>query len=315
MDYSEYELMQKAVDIVGTSEHPTNKVAATLAYNFPGEPSYTLSCTNYWPEAIAEKIGRETRIGNASGTVHAETACLLHASHTNGTSLYVTDVPCPNCVKNMAEAGVRALYIDHKGFTKDFALRRGGHFENMSLRICEKAGIAVYKIFRKERRIETILEIPKGFSPVIEKPSCITLIMEKSSRKKFLELVEEEQKFYEGQPFAMALEKIWDRGNMISAVAHPCPGYTSETVEQGDEKYSVILQPMTRVILKAKRHCLGIDPDYVYSSQVPTARELVDMVGMGLTKLTIGDRTKCRDAGGLEALEQLVNAEIIKIMP
>jgi hypothetical protein len=31
MDYSEYELMQKAVDIVGTSEHPTNKVAATLA--------------------------------------------------------------------------------------------------------------------------------------------------------------------------------------------------------------------------------------------------------------------------------------------
>lgn len=312
MDYSEYELMQMAVDIVGTSEHPTNKVAATLAYDFAGEPSYVLSCTNYWPEAIAEKIGREMRIGNASGTVHAETACLLNASHTNGTSLYVTDVPCPNCVKNMAEAGVRALYIDHKGFTKDFALRRGGHFENMSLRICEKAGIAVYKIFRKEKRIETILEMRKGFSPVIENPSCLDIVPDKKmSRKIFLALVEKEKKFYEGRPFALALTKGGD--NTISAEAHPCPGYTAQTVEKEDEKYSTILQPLNRVILRASRDCLGINPDYIYSSQVPTARELVDMVAAGLTKLTIGDRTKYRDAGSLEALEQLENAKIITI--
>ena len=230
--------------------------------------------------------------------------------------MFVTDVPCPNCVKNMAEAGVRKLYIDHKGFTKDFALRRSGHFDNMALRICEKAGIAVYKIFRKEQRIETILEIPKGFSPVIEKPSCVSAIHKKQSRKKFLALVEEDKKFYEGRPFALALEshygQIW---HTISAEAHPCPGYTTETVEKGDEKYSTILQPLNRVIMRATRDSLKIHPNYIYSSQVPTARELVDMVGMGLTKLTIGDRTKCRDPGGLEALEQLVNAQIIKIMP
>jgi hypothetical protein len=142
MDYSEYELMQKAVDIVRTSEHPTNKVAAVLAYDYVGEPSYTLSSTNYWPEAIAQKIGRETRIGNASGTVHAETACLLHASHTMARPSMSPMCPAriasriwprPVCVLSISIIKVSQ---------KDFALRRGGHFENMSLRICEKAGIA-----------------------------------------------------------------------------------------------------------------------------------------------------------------------------
>ena len=231
MDYSEYELMQKAVDIVGTSEHPTNKVAAVIAgQDLEGRPM-VMARTNFWPAPIRRKIGLEVKIGNASGTVHAETACIMDARLANGTSLFVTDVPCPNCVKNMAEAGVRKLYIDHKGFTKDFALRRGGHFDNMALRICEKAGIAVYKIFRKEKRIETILEIPKGFSPVIEKPSCVSAIHKKQSRKKFLSLVEEEKKFYEGRPFALALEAHDGQiCHTISPEAHPSPGYTTETV-------------------------------------------------------------------------------------
>src|SRR5688572_3388790 len=140
MALSEYELMQQAVDIVQQSEHPTNKVSAAIAgLDVTGTP-YAIAKTNYWPEDIKMRIGREARIGSASGTVHAETACLLAAPRTENASVFVTDVPCPNCVKNMAEAGIKALYIDHKGFAKDFALRRGGHFESMSLRICEKAG-------------------------------------------------------------------------------------------------------------------------------------------------------------------------------
>ncbi|MCE7886809.1 MAG: deoxycytidylate deaminase [Alphaproteobacteria bacterium PRO2] len=317
-EMSEYELMQAAVDYVPKSEHPTNKVAAALGgLEYNGTP-FSLVETNYWPKAIAKKIGRDIRIGNASGTVHAETACLLATignGQANSTSMYVTDLPCPNCVKNMAESGVRKLYIDHKGFTKDFALRRGGHFENMSLRICEKANIGVYKIFRKEKRIETILEIQKGFSPVNIKPSCVSVVHKKLSRKKFRDLIEQEKEFYEGRPFAMALEtspgKIY---NTISAEAHPCPGYTEQTIEQGDEKYSTILQPLNRVMMRAVRNGHMISPHYIYSSHVPTARELVDMVGMlGVTKLTIGDVTKSRDAGGLQALKQLVDAKIITI--
>lgn len=315
MDYSEYELMQKAVDIVGTSEHPTNKVAAAIPGEFHGHACYS-AATNFWPDIIKKKIGRDLKIGNASGTVHAETACIMEG-RPHGKPIFVTDVPCPNCIKNMAEVGIRALYIDHKGFTKDFALRRGGHFDNMALRICEKANIGVYKIFRKEKRIETILERREGFFPVVEKPSCVSAVSKNVSRKKFLSLVEEEKEFYEGRPFALALEvHIGVIKYTISAEAHPCPGYTEQTIEQDDEKYSTILQPLNRVLMRAACNGFKIHPSYVYSSQVPTARELVDMVGMlGVTKLTIGDRTKCRDAGSMEALEQLVNAKIIKIMP
>lgn len=308
MDVSAYELMQQAVDIVQQSEHPTNKVAAALA-----GPSFALSRTNYWPPAIAEKIGRESRIGNASGTVHAETACLLDAPVTEGASIYVTDVPCPNCVKNMAEAGVRAMYIDHKGFTKDFALRRGGHFDNMALRICEKAGIAVYKIFRKEKRIEPILKIAEGFTPIIEKPARVEKLDKKISKQEFLALAKNEKEKYAGRPFAFAVAQGSGDTFTISAETHPCHGYTAQTLETGDEKYSTILQPVNRVMMTAGRHGLKIEPGFLYSSHVPTARELVDMVGTGLTHIAIGDRAKSRDAGGSGALEQLTNAKIITI--
>jgi deoxycytidylate deaminase len=314
MDVSEYELMQKAVDIVGQSEHPTNKVAATLAGHGTGDKAFALPRTNSWPPSIAEKIGRETRIGNSSGTIHAETASLLAAPRAEGASLFVTDVPCPNCVKNMAEAGVRKLYIDHKGFAKDFALRRGGHFDNMALRICEKAGIAVYKIFRKEKRIEPILKISEGFTPVIEKPARIKKLDKKPSQEEFRALLATEKENYGSRAFAFAVTTAPGGETFtISAEAHPCPGYTAQTVEQDDEKYSTILQPVNRVMMTAARHGLTIEREYFYSSRTPTARELVDMVAAGLTRLTIGDRTKSRDAGGLQALEQLINTEIITI--
>lgn len=315
MSVSEYELMQQAVDIVGQSEHPTNKVAAALAGRDGAGNSFAVARTNYWPPAIAEKIGWEIKIGNSSGTVHAETACLMDAPRAEGASLYVTDVPCPNCVKNMAEAGVRAMYIDHKGFTKDFALRRGGHFDNMALRICEKAGIAVYKIFRKEQRIEPILKISQGFTPVIEKPARISKLDKKPTRDEFLALAKTENENYAGAPFAFAVA-----GNKageivtISAETHPCPGYTAQTVENGDEKYSTILQPVNRVMMTAARHGLKIEREYFYSSRVPTARELVDMVGAGLTHIALGDRTKSRDSFSIDALEQLKNAQIITIL-
>ncbi|MGB4106469.1 MAG: deoxycytidylate deaminase [Alphaproteobacteria bacterium] len=313
MGVSEYDLMQQAVDIVGTSEHPTNKVAAALAGNDAGRP-FAIARTNYWPPSIAEKIGREMKIGNSSGTVHAETACLLDAPATEGATLFVTDVPCPNCVKNMAEAGVRAMYIDHKGFTKDFALRRGGHFDNMSLRICEKAGIAVYKIFRKEKRIEPILKIPEGFNPVIEKPARIAKLAKKPGREEFLTLAKTEKENYGSRPFAFAAATSAAGDTFtVSAETHPCPGYTAQTVEKGDEKYSTILQPVNRVMMTATRHGLRIEPGFLYSSRVPTARELVDMAGAGLTRLAMGDRAKSRDSGSIEALEQLLNAQIMTI--
>ena len=168
-----YTEMQKAVDIVNTSQHPTNKIAATLFGQDHEGQVFSVSRTNYWPEPILKKIGTTQRIGNSSGTIHAETACIMNAPCTEGASLCVTDPFCPNCAKNMAEAGIKTVYIDHKGFNKDFVARRGDEFENMSMYICESAGISVYEIRRKEKELIPILKIAPAYRPVEDFPVSI----------------------------------------------------------------------------------------------------------------------------------------------
>lgn len=151
---------QMAVDIVGQSPHPDNKVAACAFTEH-----HAIARTNEWPERIEKNIGTSTRIGDSSGTIHAETNCLLHfPDKTDGASLAITDPCCPNCAKCIAEAGIKNIYIDHKGFTKDFASRRGDEFKNMSMSILVHAGINVYEVNRKEKPSHPSMNIRKTIS-------------------------------------------------------------------------------------------------------------------------------------------------------
>lgn len=293
--------MQAAVDIVNTSPHPANKIAATIAGKDQQGQDFALSFTNKWPEPIRHKIGTDTRIGNSSGTIHAETVCLLSAPITQGAAMFVTDPPCPNCVKYMAEAGIKTLYIDHKGFDKDFAQRRGDDFTHMSMRICEHAGISVYELWRKEEKIVPILEVPEYYIPPEENP--VRIEDENTAPAPI------ESDIY---AHAIATDKGGKRRRIMAAL-HPIIGYTFDTVERTSDKYSFYVQPVTRVLMNAKRHGLTIEPDSLYSSTVPTARQLVNMVGAGLTTITIGDMTKSRDEFGPMALKQLINAGILNV--
>ena len=322
-DSSIYTHMQAAVDIVNDSPHPTNKIAATIA----GE-GFTLSKTNHWPAAIESAIGRDTDIGNSSGTIHAETACILNApAATKGASIFITDPPCPNCMKNMAEAGISKLYIDHKGFDKDWAKRRGDSFENMSMRIAAKAGLDVHVIYRKEKRFEIISEHPPGYKPTEENPAIISPYS--SSRRRpgsnnsadqnsglrrndaiWMDLVKKRQKDHGDEPFALALTK--DQQSILVG-RHPTIGYTSETVEKKENKYSFILQPINRLLMIAAKEGLTLDPDHIYSSRVPTSREFVNFIGAGFTQIHIGDKTKARDEHGLTALDQLQKVRILNV--
>jgi dCMP deaminase len=309
---SPFEFMQQAVDIVQTSLHETNKIAATLVGRSPDGMSFAVARTNFWPEPIRKAFPGGQRIGNASGTVHAELACVLAAPCSQDSVLYVTDPPCPNCVKNMAEAGIKTLYIDHKGFDKDFAQRRQGDFTDMSLRICEKAGISVNRIFRKDRRIEPILEIPHGYSPALEKPPRIDQIDAEPSPQLFETLVQEQQQLFKDRPFACALSRgPLGRVFLIGAEIHPVIGYTTATLEEPEGKYSFLLQPTNRVLMTAVRYGQKLQDGYLYSSRVPTSRELVNLVGSGLSRIAIGDRSQARDGFGLEALEALEKAGVL----
>ena len=203
MTTSPFIQMQHAVDIVNTSPHPKNKIAATLFGKDQLSQNYSISYTNYWPDSILDTIGPDQRIGNSSGTVHAETACILHAPYTFNASLCVTDPFCPNCAKNIAEAGIKNVYIDHKGMNKDFIDRRADAFKNMSMRICEKAGINVFLIYRKEQKIETIYKSPDNFSPHEDRPIDLSPIPTLTDNI-FLDYIHKGKEHYDENRLAIA---------------------------------------------------------------------------------------------------------------
>lgn len=313
MSVSPYQAMQDAVDIVGTSPHPANKIAATLFHN-----DWQVSRTNYWPDPIVEHIGRYARIGSSSGTVHAETACILDApGATKGASLCITDPFCPNCAKNIAEAGIRTIYIDHKGFDKDFFQRRSDQFDSMSMQICEKAGISVYELWRKEERLVPILQISPGFIPIEDSPITQEVI-ERADDKNFRFFIDKATQMHARRKFAVCFaEDVFGAVHVLIVRSHAVRGYSMlksehiREIEHPESKYSFIQEPVNRLMMALARRGLSLIEGFLYASQVPTSREQVNLVAAGVARLTIGDITKCRDAQGIEAMRKLQASGII----
>lgn len=308
-----FKAMRDAVDIVGGSKHLENKVAATLFH-----PSHSISRTNYWPDSILEHFGMDTDIGNSSGTVHAETACILnYGMATDKAGLCVTDPFCPNCAKNIAEAGIKKIYIDHKGFDKDFFQRRAGHFKTMSMQICEKAGISVYELWRKDERVVPIFEAPPDYvvsedSPVYKEP------IETPGNGVLNDILTQAFKFHEKRKFAVAFVQD-GKGKYFSLTArgHAVTGFTMEDpddlkiIEENKDKYNLFQEPVNRILMYTARHGLKICEGFLFCSQVPTSREQVNLVGAGIKHITIGDLNKARDGDALIAMTQLSGAKII----
>lgn len=305
--------MQHAVDIVGGSPHPDNKIAATLFGD-----GWAVSRTNHWPAIIAERIGMDEDIGNSSGTIHAETDCILNApAPTQGASLCITDPFCPNCAKNIAEAGVSTIYIDHKGFDKDFFKRRSGHFATMSMYICERAGINVFEINRKEQKITPILEIPAGYVPVEDAPVDIEPL-QTATDAVLRQLVMRTARVHRRRKFAIAIAAN-GKGDLLAVIAraHAVRGFTMQdssdemTVMSQDGKYSYIQEPVNRVLMHMARRGLTLVGDYLFCSQVPTSREQVNLVGATIKRITVGDLRKSRDTFGFLAMDALRKAGIL----
>ena len=318
MFLSPYAQMQKAVDIVHSSPHPVNKIAAALFGQDQDGQDYSVSSTNYWPENIVKTIGTSRKIGGSSGTIHAETGCILKAPYTDGASICVTDPFCPNCAKNMAEAGIKTIYIDHKGFQKDFALRRGSHFEAVSMQICEKAGISVYELYRKEERLVPIWEAPESFSPFEDSPAQISAI-DVLNQQSFDQYIDDAEKLHYGRKFAIA--GAIDKGGsyyIILVRSHPALGYCMQRDKaemiRDDSKYNFVLEPVSRLLMNAARNGLTICDGYLYSSVVPTSREQVNMVGAGLMQVIVGDKERARDETAFDAMKLLSMQNIIRFI-
>jgi len=324
MPHNPFEQMQKTVDIVNTSPHPTNKIAATVfGTNLDGR-LYSVSHTNFWPAPILKNLGMDVRLGGAqgtpgssSGTIHAETACILSTNYCDGGSICITDPFCPNCAKNIAEAGIKTIYIDHKGFDKDFATRRADHFQTMSMQICEKAGIAIYEIRRKEQRLIPILEIPADYKPEEDWPVEIERLPPDAD---FIEYIAQKT-----GPHKMALAWGIDRHGVLHGLIardHPAIGYTMEHDADSirhppENKYSLVLEPLNRLLMNAARFGINIIDEKIYCSLAPTAREQVNFAGAALRTLYIGNPNEARDEAALKALKTMREAGIliIKTLP
>jgi dCMP deaminase len=310
--------MQTALDIAPRSPHPTNKIAALLFGEDEEGKDFSVVRTNHWPNIIYENIGTDKKIGNSSGTIHAETACIVNAGHaTHNASICITDPFCPNCAKNIAEAGIQNIYIDEDGFDKDFFKRRGDHFDKMSMQICERAGINVYALNMFGEKIRPILEIPEDYVPVVDSPVEKEPI-ETASDGILADVVEKATYRNQRRKFAVALvENKKGEKFALTARAHAVVGYSMHDPEEAldlltpIDKYSFIQEPVNRLMMHVARLGYKLIDDYLYCSQVPTSREQVNLVGAGIKRITIGDIQKCRDPYGLQAMELLKKHEIL----
>lgn len=302
--------MQHAVDVVLTSRHPDTKVAATL---FSGDNR--VSMTNEWPPVILNTLGTEARIGDSSGTVHAEVNCLLHASFkTNGSSLAITDPCCPNCAKCIAEAGIKTVYIDHKGFEKDFAARRGDEFQSMSLRILAHAGVSLYEVRRKEHLIRTLYTPPDDYVPPEDNPieirPCRIMRLADLSPETLLQTARLVKVKHARWACAVATDsqgKIWT----LVASTHPAIGYTHNHMAPPEGKYDFMLEPVNRILMGAARVGLNVVKNYLWCSVLPSPREMVNAIGAGFHHMYIGDETHAKKSISTTARTTLETANIL----
>ncbi len=308
---SPFKALQSAVDIVHTSSHVTNRIAATI---FHLEQNWSFSNVNFYPPVIEDNFGVETKIGNASGTIHAETACLFHAAFEQGKScqgahIAITDPPCPNCVKNMAEAGIDNIYIDHKGFHKDFAARRIDHFNSMSIRLAEKAGISMYEVNRKEQSIKPITIANEDYIPKQDFP--IVLITDPAHFKSISD--------FKNQP-KTALACIGSGENLKQLIckSHPALGFKHDhdehEITHPETKYSYIQESCNRLLMNAARLGMSIDENTFCVNELPTSREFINIIGAGIKKIKILNAVKARDEHSLHAKQQILQHKIIQIM-
>lgn len=297
--------MQWAVDIVNTSPHPDNKVAATLF-----KETHHISKTNDWPDLILERIGPDIRIGDSSGTVHAEVNCLIHFSGpTRNTSLAITDPCCPNCAKCIAEAGIKTVYIDHKGFLKDFANRRGEEFQDMSLRILAHAGVHIFALNRKEKTTTLLYKPDEGYIPPQENPIEILPVSENAPLKDIIQSVHVKH-----PRWGCAIAINPENGQHFSLVAstHPAIGFTAGEQMEQEGKYDFYLEPVNRLLMGASAAGLRIIDSQIWCSVLPSPREMVNLVGANISTITIGEESSYKKSASTDALRLLSEKEILK---
>ena len=317
-DSDHFKCMERALEQQSQSPHHTHKVGAFIVGRDTGGDVYETGSPNFWPKILMETIGKETKLGNASTTVHAEIAAIIGARGTESANLYVTELPCPNCAKATAESRIRNVYIDKNAHNTPLGKKMEPFFRTISLPIFNHAGINVSEISVREKTIKTLVEVSPNTAVPIEKPVEI-LPLEKSqvTEDYFRSLIQQSEKAFGDEGHVICFTKT-ALGAYFAMIIRPhiAVGIDDDAREELApllEKYSLIIQPLNRALINAARYGFLIEPDFLYSANVPTSREFVNLIGAGHTKLRIGNHETCRDEWGLKALQQIEQHRIMTI--
>lgn len=321
MSANPFTYMAKALDAEANSRHPTHKVGALLRGQDTSKSNYEITASNFWPPQLAENFRPSEKLGNASTTVHAEMAAILNAPGTEGAELYVTDLPCPNCAKAIAEARIGKVYIDSSAHNSPLGKKMEPYFHNISRPLLQYAGVALLEISRETNTITPLHELSANAVIPVEKPVEMSLLNKSEiAPRAFLRMTEQARARLGPEESFVACYARTRLGSYTGLIVrtHIAIGLDEDRITHLKpllEKYSLTLQPLNRALITAARYGLKIDPDYLYSAFVPTSREFVNLIGAGYTKLIIGDTTTARDDWGLTALGQLENRGILKVNP
>lgn len=299
---------------------PTYKIAALLDGKDVMGHEFTIMRTNHWPNIIRETLGVKNKIGNSSPSIHAETAVLMAYPHAvKGADLYVTDPMCPNCMKNIVEAQIKRLFIDDGGFERKYYKQNRKHVDMISMEIAKRAGISIYRVNTLRESIKPIIETDENYTPPNDSPIEIQPISN-ANETIFDDIIDRATQEHKQRKHAIALVKddMENRYALISR-SHMVIGYTACDAQDvaliskaPGEKYSLIQEPVNRLMMFIAAKGYKLINGYLYCSVVPTSREQVNLVGAGIERITVGDLLKCRDAHGLEAMKNLKNADILK---
>jgi len=309
--------MQQARDAEEQSPHPTHKVGALLHGINTNAKNFTIAKSNFWPTALETSIGRNTKIGNASTTIHAEISTILSAPTTEDTDIYITDLPCPNCAKAIAEARIKAVYIDAHTHNTLLGKKIEPFFKSTSMPIFKSANISVYELDIENKTLKMLHKAQETTALHIERPVDITPIKPDNINAQTFNHLVKETSAYSTAPFAACIAKTTlGQYRFIAAQAHISVGLSqdaTQSIRNAQSKYKPTLEPLNRLLLTCARHGMKIIDEHLYSSQTPTAREFVNIIGAGHTNLNIGNTSISRDEHGLTALEQIKKNKILNI--
>ncbi|MFP4386771.1 MAG: deaminase [Alphaproteobacteria bacterium] len=312
--------MAHALKTAEKSPHPTHKVGALLSLTAQ-ELHHSIACYNDWPETLARHIGKANKLGNASNTLHAEIATLCKAQiATHGASLYLTNLPCPNCTKALSEAGIADIYFDSNAYNTPLGLKMRTYFEQASKLILKQAGKGLHEINLDHNTIRTLLR-PAPFKTDTQK--TLKAQISRATQEIFSKHFENARAHFQNDPAPFTATIAKDKQNkthyfLAAQTCYPA-GLEKRDIEHIhtiQDKYEAFHQPFNRLLSHCAFHGLRIEKQYLRTTQIPTAREFVNMIGYSIRTITIENKEKYRDASCLEAYRQLkeTGTKIIEIL-